>query len=173
MDAELLTLSAAVGRALAERKLRLACAESCTGGWVAAVVTATAGSSAWFDRGFVSYSNQAKQELLAVPGQTLEAHGAVSEQTARAMAAGALAHSVADVALAITGIAGPGGGSPGKPVGTVCFSWCRRGEPAASETREFAGDRQAVRRAALIHSLEGLLARLKVVTLKDPAKTVP
>ena len=162
MDAELLTLSAAVGRALTERRLTLACAESCTGGWVAAVVTATAGSSAWFDRGFVSYSNPSKEELLAVPRQTLETQGAVSEETARAMVVGALARSAAGVALAITGIAGPGGGSPGKPVGTVCFSWCRRGEPATSETRSFSGDRQAVRRAALIHSLEGLLARLKV-----------
>ena len=168
MDAELLTLSAAVGRALADNSQTLACAESCTGGWVAAVVTATAGSSAWFDRGFVVYSNLAKQEMLGVPAATIETQGAVSEETARAMAAGAIERSAAGMALAITGIAGPGGGSPGKPVGTVCFSWCSRGEPAASETRRLSGDREAVRRQALMLALEGLLARLK-----GTAKTVP
>ena len=168
MDAKLRLLSEAVGAALARRKLLLACAESCTGGWAAAVVTATAGSSDWFERGFVTYSNQAKTEMLGVPKETLAGHGAVSEETARAMAEGALAHSGADAALAITGIAGPGGGSPGKPVGTVCFSWCSKGEAAESETRLFSGDREAVRRSAVIHALSGLLARLE-----GAAKTVP
>lgn len=169
MDAELRLLSEAVGAALMRQQSMLACAESCTGGWVAAVVTATAGSSNWFERGFVTYSDAAKQEMLGVPAETLATHGAVSEETARAMAAGALAHSHAKIALAVTGIAGPGGGSPSKPVGTVCFSWCREGEPAMSETRRFSGEREAVRRQALVHALSELLARLE----DTPAKTVP
>lgn len=168
MDAELRLLSESVGAALTRQGVRLACAESCTGGWVAATVTATAGSSNWFERGFVTYSNLAKQEMLGVPAAIIEAHGAVSEETARAMAAGALAHSRAGVAVAITGIAGPEGGSSSKPVGTVCFSWCREGEPAVSETRLFSGDREQVRRSAVIHALAGLLARLE-----GTAKTVP
>ena len=168
METELRQLSEAVGAALMRRQLLLACAESCTGGWVATVVTATAGSSDWFERGFVTYSNSAKQEMLGVPEATLADHGAVSEETARAMAEGALAHSLADIALAITGIAGPGGGSPGKPVGTVCFSWCGKGETAESETRRFVGNREQVRRQAVIHALSGLLARLE-----GTAKTVP
>ena len=168
MDEQLLDLSAAVGLALTDCGLTLASAESCTGGWVATVVTATAGSSGWFDRGFITYSNNAKEEMLGVPPATLVTHGAVSEETARAMAVGALQHSNAGIALAITGIAGPGGGSPGKPVGTVCFSWCRRGLEADSETRCWPGDREAVRRQALVHALSGLLSRLKAT-----AKTVP
>ena len=168
MNPQLLSLSEAVGKFLSEQGLTLACAESCTGGWVAAVVTATAGSSGWFDRGYVTYSNQAKEEMLGVPAATIANHGAVSEETARAMAAGALEHSSAGVALAITGVAGPGGGSPGKPVGTVCFSWCRRGEPATSETRHWSGDRETVRRQALMHALNGLIGRLEAT-----AKTVP
>ena len=168
MNKQLRMLSESLGMALTEQGLTLACAESCTGGWVAAVVTATAGSSAWFDRGFVTYSNKAKEEMLGVPSATLASHGAVSEDTARAMALGALQHSDAGIALAITGIAGPGGGSPGKPVGTVCFSWCRRGEPPESETRLWPGDRETVRRQALTHALKGVLSRLKAT-----AKTVP
>ncbi|MDD5175183.1 MAG: nicotinamide-nucleotide amidohydrolase family protein [Sterolibacterium sp.] len=167
MDAELNALSLAVGAALANWKLMLACAESCTGGWVCEVVTATAGSSDWFERGFVTYSNMAKQEMLGVSAETLANHGAVSEETARAMALGALANSAAQVALAITGIAGPGGGSPGKPVGTVCFAWCRGSQSIISETQHFAGEREAIRRQAVIHSLNGLLALL------NGAKTVP
>ncbi len=168
MEEELRLLSESVGAALTAQGLKLACAESCTGGWVAAAVTATAGSSRWFERGFVSYSNEAKQEMLGVPATTLSLHGAVSEETARAMAAGALAHSHAQIALAITGIAGPEGGSSSKPVGTVCFSWCREGTAATSEIRCFSGDREQVRRSALIHALSGLLARLE-----GTAKTVP
>jgi len=168
MDDELRQLSEAVGSALSRQGIMLTCAESCTGGWVAAVVTATAGSSNWFERGFVTYSNAAKQEMLGVPAATLAAHGAVSEETARAMAAGALARSHAQIALAITGVAGPGGGSSSKPVGTVCFSWCKETDTAASETRLFPGDRETVRRQALLHALSGLLARLE-----GTAKTMP
>src|SRR5512135_3018157 len=116
-------LAMQVGAGLKARGLMLATAESCTGGWVAQAVTAIAGSSDWFDRGFVTYSDAAKQEMLGVSAGTLGRHGAVSEHTAREMAAGALAHSRAQVALAITGIAGPGGGSSEKPVGMVCFAW--------------------------------------------------
>jgi nicotinamide-nucleotide amidase len=157
IDAELEALSAAVGATLCKRQLMLASAESCTGGWVAAVITATGGSSGWFERGFITYSNAAKQEMLGVPAATLVAHGAVSEPTATAMAAGTLAHSRADIALAVTGIAGPTGGSPSKPLGTVCFAWSSRKGWSAVETRQFAGDRQSVRRKALIHVLSRLL----------------
>lgn len=160
MDADLAELSRRVGAALRERSLLLSTAESCTGGWAAQIVTHTGGSSAWFERGFVTYSNQAKTEMLGVKPETLAAHGAVSEETAREMAAGAIAHSNAAVALAITGIAGPTGGTPEKPVGTVCFGWCRRGAAPQSERRRFDGDREAVRRQSAIHALEGLLARL-------------
>src|ERR1035437_4219013 len=118
----LTTLATLVGAKLRAKGLMLTTAESCTGGWVAQAVTAIAGSSAWFERGFVTYSDAAKQEMLGVSARTLAAHGAVSEQTARKMAIGALAHSHAQVALAITGIAGPDGGSAEKPVGTVCFA---------------------------------------------------
>ena len=159
MADEIAELSARVGQALAGRGLALATAESCTGGWVAQAVTQTAGSSAWFDRGFITYSNEAKIEMLGVRPETLAAHGAVSEETAREMAIGALGHSHADLALAITGIAGPGGGTTEKPVGLVCFAWCRRNDAPASEQRRFAGDREAVRRQALMHALTGLLLR--------------
>ena len=168
MDAELSLLSESLGAALLRHRSLLTCAESCTGGWVAAVVTATAGSSNWFERGFVTYSDDSKREMLGVPSALLSAHGAVSEETARAMATGALAHSHAQVALAITGIAGPGGGSSSKPVGTVCFSWCMEAATASSETRIFPGDREAVRRSALIHALSSLLIRLE-----GAAKTMP
>lgn len=160
MDQELARLSAQVGAALLERKLMLACAESCTGGWVAEVVTATAGSSGWFERGYVTYSNAAKQELLGVSADTLRRHGAVSEETVLAMAEGCLKRSHAQVALAISGVAGPGGGSPGKPVGTVCFAWALRSGGGSAETLQLPGDREAVRRQSVIHALRGLLQRL-------------
>ena len=149
-------LSIDIGRRLKSADATLVCAESCTGGWVAQVVTATAGSSAWFDRGFVTYSNEAKQELLGVRAETLARHGAVSEETAREMALGALARCKCTLALSVTGIAGPGGGSKEKPVGTVCFAWARAGN-ARSETRRFAGDRESVRKQSVIRALEGLL----------------
>jgi len=153
-------LGTLVGARLKERGLVLACAESCTGGWVAQTVTAVAGSSAWFDRGFVTYSNQAKQDMLGVPAQTLEQYGAVSEETAHAMVVGALTHSLAQVALSITGIAGPTGGTPEKPVGLVCFGWAK-GEAVQTESVRFDGDREAVRRQAVIHVLQGLLALIE------------
>ena len=153
-------LAVRLGQALLARGRRVAVAESCTGGLIAAAITDIAGSSGWFDRGFVTYSNEAKVELLGVAPETLAASGAVSEETARQMAAGALTRSAADVAVAVTGIAGPGGGSPDKPVGTVCLAWARRGGTPEAVTRHFAGDRSEVRRATVEAALEGLLARL-------------
>jgi nicotinamide-nucleotide amidase len=138
----------------------LVTAESCTGGWAAQVLTSVAGSSAWFERGFVTYSNAAKEELLGVAKATLETHGAVSEDTAREMALGALERSRGTLALAITGIAGPGGGTAEKPVGTVCFAWARKGGRASAETRRFTGDRDAVRRQSVEHSLTRVLELL-------------
>ncbi|THF62204.1 CinA family protein [Pseudothauera rhizosphaerae] len=158
MDAELAALSREVGEALRSRGWKLASAESCTGGWIAEAVTATAGSSEWFDRGFVTYSNEAKCEMLEVSPILLAAHGAVSEPIVREMAVGALAHSRADVAVAVSGIAGPSGGTPDKPVGTVCLAWGVCGEPPRVETRHFAGDREAVRRQTVICALAGVIA---------------
>ena len=152
-------ISAAVGRRLKRARARLVTAESCTGGWVAQAVTSVAGSSDWFERGFVVYSNAAKEQMLGVKRATLRKHGAVSEQTAREMALGALRHSRASVSLAVTGVAGPGGGSAAKPVGTVCFAWARGGA-VASETRRFPGGRESVRRRSVLHALEGLLKQL-------------
>jgi nicotinamide-nucleotide amidase len=157
MDAELAALARRVGECLRQRGWALATAESCTGGWVAEVLTGISGSSDWFDCGWVTYSNAAKQELLGVTPATLHQHGAVSEETARAMVAGALARSRAQVALAVTGIAGPGGGTPEKPVGTVCFAWIRSDGETRSATAHFAGDREQVRRQSVIFALEGLL----------------
>jgi nicotinamide-nucleotide amidase len=156
MDAELLSLAASLARTLTQAGLSLATAESCTGGGLAGVLTAIPGSSLWFERGFVSYSNLAKAEMLGVKAETLADHGAVSEPTARAMAEGALAHSHADLALAITGIAGPGGGTEAKPVGTVCFAWARRKGDTRSTTLHFPGDRAAVRRQSMAAAIEGL-----------------
>jgi len=158
---ELESLAAAVGAALKARAAMLATAESCTGGWVAQAVTAIAGSSEWFERGFVTYSNDAKVELLDVNPATLATHGAVSEATAREMARGALARSRATQAVAITGIAGPGGGTADKPVGTVCFAWASR-DPAsvASERHQLPGDRTAIRRRAVVIALEGVARRM-------------
>ena len=116
-------LAQKVGERLKAARAKLVTAESCTGGWAAQVVTSVAGSSAWFERGFVTYSNEAKRELLGVQEDTLRAHGAVSEETAREMAQGALSRGKGTVALAVTGVAGPGGGTPDKPVGMVCFAW--------------------------------------------------
>jgi nicotinamide-nucleotide amidase len=157
---ELENLAERLGAVLLSRGEWLAVAESCTGGWLAQSVTAIAGSSAWFDRGFVTYSNAAKADMLGVPESTLERHGAVSEATARAMAQGALAHSRADWSVAVTGIAGPGGGTPEKPVGTVCFAWAQRDGGCEALTRRFIGDRAAVREQAVALALNGLLERL-------------
>jgi nicotinamide-nucleotide amidase len=152
-------LATRVGRRLKAKKRRLVSAESCTGGWVAQAVTSIAGSSAWFERGFVTYSNEAKRELLGVKAATLRKYGAVSEETAREMARGAVARSKGNLALAVTGIAGPGGGIPGKPVGTVCFAWYYE-KQLRSETRRFSGDRESVRRKSVIRALEGVLETL-------------
>ena len=157
---ELENLSETLGQRLLARGEWLTAAESCTGGWLAQSVTAIAGSSGWFERGFVTYSNAAKREMLGVPETTLERHGAVSEATARAMAQGALAHSHADWAVAITGIAGPGGGTAEKPVGTVCFAWARKGAGCEAQTVHFTGEREAVREQSVRHALNGLLARI-------------
>ena len=134
----------------------LVTAESCTGGWVAQAVTSIAGSSEWFERGYVTYSNAAKREALSVRKATLERHGAVSEPVAREMARGALRRSRGTIAVAITGIAGPGGGSPGKPVGMVCFAWAQ-GRKIRSETRRYKGGRRNVRRQSVVHALRGVL----------------
>lgn len=152
-------LARKVGAALKARGLLLVTAESCTGGWVAMELTAIAGSSEWFERGYVTYSNAAKREDLGVAQATLERHGAVSEETAREMVAGALQRSRGQVALAITGVAGPTGGSRDKPVGTVCFAWAH-GSKISSETRRFDGDRASVRRQSVLRALQGVLELL-------------
>ena len=159
--AALRLLARRCGAELTRRQLRLVAAESCTGGLFAATCTAIAGSSDWFDRGFVSYSNAAKQEMLGVSADTLARHGAVSEQTACEMAAGALVPSRAQVALAITGIAGPSGGSPEKPVGTVCFAWSRKDASPIAQTLQFKGDRESVRRQSVAFALQTLLELLE------------
>ena len=139
----------------------LATAESCTGGMIAAACTDLAGSSQWFERGFVTYSNEAKHEMLGVPTDLIATHGAVSEPVARAMAMGAIEHSHADVAVAVTGIAGPTGGSADKPVGTVWFGFALNGE-CVTETKVFAGDRSAVRHATLRHATARLNTLLRL-----------
>jgi nicotinamide-nucleotide amidase len=162
MPSDTLTaLATLVGAKLRAKGLMLTTAESCTGGWVAQAVTTVAGSSDWFERGFVTYSDAAKQEMLGVSARTLAVHGAVSDETAREMAIGALAHSRAQVALAITGIAGPGGGSPEKPLGTVWFAWALKSGAVSAETRRFKGDRESVRRKSVIAALKGVLELLE------------
>jgi len=150
-------LAARLGSALRARGLRVATAESCTGGMVAAAITAVAGSSEWFERGFVTYSNEAKREMLGVPGELITAHGAVSEAVAAAMAGGAVARSHATCALSVTGVAGPGGGTAAKPVGLVCFGWSIAGGAPVADTRQFSGDRAAIRAAAVTVALERLI----------------
>ncbi len=152
-------LAAELGRALLARGWRIATAESCTGGLIAGAITDVAGSSEWFERGFVTYSNAAKEEMLGVPRAMLDEHGAVSEPVARAMAEGALARSSADSAVSVTGVAGPGGGTPAKPVGMVCFAWARRGSATSSRTHHLAGNRADVRAASVAIALQGLLDR--------------
>jgi nicotinamide-nucleotide amidase len=149
----------ALARELKARRLMMATAESCTGGLIAGACTEVSGSSEWFERGFVTYSNAAKSELLGVSAQLIGQHGAVSEAVAREMAAGAVAHSAAKLAVAVTGVAGPTGGSVEKPVGTVWFGWAT---PAGvfTEHQRFDGDRAAVRQATVRHALAGLLQRL-------------
>jgi nicotinamide-nucleotide amidase len=160
MNAELPNpLAVELGCALAARGLVVATAESCTGGLIAGAITDVPGSSGWFDRGFVTYSNAAKTEMLGVRADTLAAHGAVSEETAAEMALGALERSNAALAVAVTGVAGPDGGTPAKPVGMVCFAWARRIGDVDTATRRFAGDRAAVRAATVAVALQGLIDR--------------
>lgn len=148
----------ALARALLARGWKLASAESCTGGLIAAACTSLAGSSDWFERGFVTYSNAAKTELLGVPAEEIAAHGAVSGEVARAMVEGALARSHAQLAVAVTGIAGPSGGSPAKPVGTVWFGFARADGGVSTECLRFDGDRAQVRAATVAHALQRLRA---------------
>ncbi len=150
-------LVARVGEALKSRGWMLATAESCTGGGIAQAVTSVAGSSAWFERGFVTYSNLSKQQMLGVREATLIAHGAVSEATVREMAQGALRHSAAQAALAVSGIAGPGGGTPEKPVGTVWLAWATIDGRILATRQYFPGDRDEVRAQAVRAALQGLL----------------
>ncbi|MCL2657590.1 MAG: nicotinamide-nucleotide amidohydrolase family protein [Betaproteobacteria bacterium] len=158
MDTELSTLSLHIGEWLRARDAMLATAESCTGGWIAETLTATSGSSIWFERGWVTYSNAAKQDMLGVQASTLDMHGAVSEAVAREMAQGALARSQSQFALAVSGVAGPSGGTPDKPVGMVCFGWTASGR-VDSATAYFAGDREAIRRQAVAFALTELIRR--------------
>ncbi len=156
--------SAALVTRIAEKlkaeNARVSTAESCTGGWLAKTLTDLPGSSDWFEYGFVSYGDNAKQDLLAVPAETLDRYGAVSAEAVAAMADGALSRSGAELAVAVTGIAGPDGGSADKPVGTVWFAWARRGHDPISRCRRFDGDRNAVRRQSVVAALSGLLELL-------------
>jgi len=161
-DRDLARLAARVGRYLLDSRRAVATAESCTGGWIAKALTDIAGSSQWFIEGFVTYSNESKTLRLGVPRSVLRSDGAVSEATVRAMAAGALRRTGAQLAVAVTGIAGPDGAVPGKPVGTVWLGWAeRRGRSirVAAQLRHFRGDREAVRRKTVRAALEGLLDR--------------
>jgi nicotinamide-nucleotide amidase len=167
-DPVLYELAERAGLALQQRGLMLATAESCTGGWIAEAITMVPGSSAWFERGFVTYTYISKREMLGVLETTLERHGAVSEPVVREMVAGALAASHAQVAVAVSGTAGPGGGTPEKPVGTVCLAWGLKGETPRVETCHFQGEREAVRRGSVAHALEVLIGMLDSI---PPAAT--
>ena len=157
---ELTKLSEKLGKTLLDKKKQLAVAESCTGGWLAKCLTDIPGSSTWFERGYVTYTNQAKRDMLGVSAETLAAHGAVSEAVVREMVRGVLDRSPADVAVAISGIAGPGGGTAGKPVGTVWFAWAARAGFEEAMSCRFDGDREAVRRQSVQQALEHLLELL-------------
>ncbi|MDJ0956027.1 MAG: CinA family protein [Arenicellales bacterium] len=150
-----------VAEKLTRKNLFCTTAESCTGGWIAQTLTSVAGSSAWFDCGFVTYSNQSKSRMLGIDPSTIEHFGAVSEEVARAMVKGAITHSRAGVAVAVTGIAGPDGGTPDKPVGSVVFAWMLENKDGPQTERQlFQGDRQSIRWATVVHALKGLSARL-------------
>ena len=159
-DPQIEELVRRLAETLEPRGLMLVTAESCTGGWVAKAATDVPGSSHWFEGGYVTYTNRAKQGMLGVEPATLQAHGAVSEATVAEMAAGALARSEAQVSLAISGVAGPGGGTAEKPVGMVCLGWARKGDTPVTRTERFDGDREAVRRAAVRAALDGVLELL-------------
>jgi nicotinamide-nucleotide amidase len=161
MSESLIKAAEDVGEILLHNNLMLATAESCTGGWVAQALTSVPGSSQWFERGFVTYTNVAKQEMLGVSAAALETHGAVSEQVVMEMVAGVLQNSHAEVALAISGIAGPGGATDDKPVGTVCLAWQLEGGHAVTKRVLFHGDRQQVREQAVMLALQGVIALLQ------------
>ncbi|MBW8328936.1 MAG: CinA family protein [Thiobacillus sp.] len=156
-DEELHQLAAELGDKLLARGWMLATAESCTGGWVGQLLTSLPGCSQWYERGFITYANAAKIEMLGVPVELIETHGAVSEDTASAMAAGALKHSHAQAALAISGIAGPGGGTPRKPVGLVCYGWALEDGTVMSSTCRLDGDREEIRSRGVAAALRGLI----------------
>lgn len=160
MDEELALLAEKVGEALGRHRISLATAESCTGGWIAEVITAVPGCSGWFERGFVSYSNLAKEQMLGVVRQSLESFGAVSEEVVREMAKGAIEHSNAHVSIAVSGVAGPDGGTADKPVGLVWIAWGQKRGYVEAEAFRFDGDRRQVRAASVKAALEGLLRRL-------------
>lgn len=160
-ESRLASLVADLARALRDRGWRCVTAESCTGGGVARALTELPGSSEWFERGFVTYSNESKQEMLGVPAETIRRFGAVSEETAREMAEGALRLGRGQVAVAVTGVAGPSGGSPDKPVGTVVFAWAVRDGGTTTGAYRFDGDRGDIRGASVEQAVEGLLARLR------------
>ncbi len=154
-------LSARVGKVLKQDGIKLATAESCTGGWVSQVITSVPGSSEWFDRGFVTYSDAAKREMLGVRLETLERQGAVSEAVVCEMAEGALANSDAQVSVAISGIAGPEGGTPKKPIGTVWIAWALEGHDPRARSTHFAGDREMVRQQAVMAALQGVIETIE------------
>jgi nicotinamide-nucleotide amidase len=162
MKAALMRATVAAGESLLVRGWRAACAESCTGGLIARQLTELPGSSVWFDRGFVTYSNVSKCEMLGVPGDLIEGFGAVSQQVAQAMVMGVLVHSHAQFAMAVTGIAGPSGGTESKPVGLVWFGFCVRGEPPVTIRKLFEGDRGEIRTAAALFALEQLATRTAI-----------
>ena len=160
-EEEITRIARVLGRACKRRNVDVATAESCTGGGVAAAITRISGSATWFDRGFVTYTNLAKKQMLGVSQRTLAKRGAVSEEVAREMAVGALKHSPADISVAITGIAGPTGGSPSKPVGLVWFAWAVRKGAVQARCFRFRGDRQSVRRQSVAVALQGLTDLLR------------
>jgi nicotinamide-nucleotide amidase len=163
MNSSITSLTQQLAQTLLAKGFKIALAESCTGGLLAAQLTSLAGSSDWFERGFITYSNQAKEESIGVPKEVIERYGAVSEEVARAMAEGVLNHSPAQISAAITGIAGPGGGSANKPVGMVCFAWGMQVDDqiqTRSQTKQFSGDRQSIREQACVYAIESLLEQL-------------
>ena len=163
MNPSITPLIQQLAQGLLAKGFKIALAESCTGGLLAAYLTSLPGSSHWFERGFVTYSNQAKQESICVAHSLIEYYGAVSEEVAKAMAEGVLKNSLAQVSVAITGIAGPGGGSANKPVGMICFAWGIRVNDqiqTRSQTKHFSGDRQSIREQACVYAIESLLAQL-------------
>lgn len=161
------SLANQLGQLLLRHHLRCVAAESCTGGLVAAAITDIAGSSQWFDRGFVTYSNEAKQQMLGVPATMITKHGAVSEFVVQAMAEGALVESNGHLSVAISGIAGPGGGSLEKPVGTVWFAWASHSQPTQTHCKVFKGDRLAIREQAVNVALEGLIRSINDQSAKE------